>query len=244
MRKFIKSSLLAVPATAVAFGGAIGLAACGDDDSDEFQFEKIASAEEWTAAMDFSDVTNGTLRISGMNDRIQTVCFDGDKVKEEFTNMDGSESSIRYIEYRPNEPHEDSDRGTEYCYKYNLTTSTWVVEKYGMHDRDTLDGLFKDSIDDNLREYNESMGKYEKKLSERYSDFAYDQTKHAYVVSYSKLGDMTNVYVEVKFNDGNLTEGSFIGKYEYDGQTENIEITFKIFDVGTTQVDLPQAVEE
>lgn len=244
MKKFIRSRLLAVFASAVVCCGALGLAACGDDDdSDIFKAEKIGSATEWAAAMDFSDVTNGTLQISGMDGRIQTGYFDGDKIKKELTNRDGTESSIRYIEYRPNEPHEDSDSGTEYCYKYNVITSTWVIEKYGMHDRDTLADLFTDGVDDNLMEYNEATDRYEKKLSERYSDFDFDESKHAYVVSYARLGEMSNVNVEVKFKDGKLIEGSFTCVYEYGGQTENMEIMFKIYDVGTTQVNLPQVDE-
>lgn len=244
MRKFFKNSLIAVLASAVVFGSALGIVACGDDENEAFLPYKIGSEAEWAAAMDFSGVTNGTMRISGIGGRIQTCYFDGDKIKEEYTNTDGSESSIRFVEYRTDEPHEDSEIGTQYAYKYNLTTSTWIVEKYGMHDRDTLNDLFNNAVNDNLREYNAATGQYEKKLSERYGDFRFDQSKYAYVASYSKLGDMSNVNVEVKFVDGRLTEGFFTYKSEYDGQNEAVLITFKIYDLSTTRVDLPQAEEE
>lgn len=244
MKKFLRNSLSAVLASAVVFGGALGFAACGDDDGDTIETGPIASAEEWAAAMDFSDVTNGTLQISGIDGRVQTSYFDGDKVKDEQKNMDDTESSIRYIVYKQNEPHEDSDLGTEYCYKYNIITSTWIIEKNGMHTRDTLDGLFKSGVDYNLREYNEATGKYENNLSERYSDFVYDQSKNAYVASYARLGEMSNVYVEVKFEGDRQIEGTLSYVYEHNGQAANMKITFKIFDIGSTQFDLPQAEEE
>lgn len=238
-------------ATTIAFGCAFSLAACGGDDNSGnkgsggntddngiIKSEKINSAAEWAAAMDFSDVTNGTIYLYGIDDRVEYWFFDGNKQKGIWENYDGSEAVTEYREQRPDELWDDK-HGTEYTYRYDETTSKWTVDKWAI-DFDTFDERFNDGFNDCIREYEEDENGYEGLISQRYADFKYDESKYAYVATFESIQDyFTDVYVEVKFKDGKIVEGTIKG-VEHLEETSEVELILKIYDLGTTTVTLPQ----
>lgn len=235
----MKKAISVILAAAFALSGALALTACKDDGAPVEQ-NKVSSAEEWAAAMDFSDVTNGTIVISGIDGQVIKYYMDGDKDKTVREKLDGSDRKTQYNEYKPNEPYPGrEDRGTVYEYRYNKDTSAWTVSAEAIYDRDSLYEYFKDGIDDNLCTYDEQTGKYTGKLSQRYADFTYDDGKDAYVASFDKLDYTTNVKVEIKFKNGKLSQGTMSATENMDGETTEINITFEISDLGATVVQLP-----
>lgn len=238
----MKKAIAALCGVTVVLGSAM-FTACGDDDGKETdRSEKITTATAWSDAFDFSDTTNATLCLDGWEGgRIIYYYFDGNKFKRVMEYPDGK-TETRYTEYRKDEdmPGETyAGRGTEYNYLFDEQSEKWNVNKSAIYDMDTLQSEFK-YVNRITEVYDESAGESTGKLSERFSDFTYDEKTYSYVAAYDVLGDYTDVSVSIKFKNKKAYSGSGAFTYDDESGTVNASVGFKVFDVGTTKVTLPE----
>lgn len=249
MKKKIVSLLLAAAVSA----SALSLVACGDDKNDEdgvLKSDKVASAAEWESAFDFSVVSNATLSCveSGTyygEEWSGVMKLDGEKL--ESTETEDGREEIEYYMYKADELTtfwDDEQVGTMYHYTYDKTAKKWTYFKYGT-DRSSS-SKFRHFIQD----INEDFTPFY--ISEKFDDFTYDEKNYEYVATWDSFDDYTtenNVVIKIKIKNGKLAEGS-IDYYEiheddtYGRKEGTVHCEFKVYDIGKTEVDLPDAEEE
>ncbi|MDE6401699.1 MAG: hypothetical protein K2L54_03705 [Clostridiales bacterium] len=240
MKKKMLSLLLA---SAIATT-AMGLAACGDDDYNGLKSDKIASAEAWSAAFDFSEVSNVTITAHGMegNNNVDVFAFDGSKHYESTLDHETSEFFERYYDYKDDEIFDEQyPRGTEYRYYYDEQTSAWKVERGMIFDKETAESIFTDCVDELTAEFDD-QGYWDENsyMHARFSDFTYDESKYAYVAHFDTINDYyKNMNISVKFKNGKVAECEATAEFDDDGVSRKTEIKIVISKRGTTTVTLP-----
>lgn len=254
MKKKIISILLASTIAVTA----LGLTACKEDkdDGDDgvLRSEKVASAEAWAAAFDFSEVTNFSSNFNGIVDgktRVSTTKRDGNKMM--YIYASGEYNGKDYSEYRPDELTQDYDGemyGTRYDYEYDNDTQKWKLSnKYASQwgFSQTIMKMVRDSFDD----YSACSH-----IAESYSDFTYDDENYEYVAIYDNVKWNDNYCsltyekckVTVKIKNGKLAEGTCSTTYRWEYKDGRVEVedrsmTLKGYDFGTTVITRPNIEE-
>lgn len=223
--------------------GPVMLAACGEDgdENGSERSEKITTATAWAEAFDFSDTDKVTVYLDGYEGgRTYYWYFDGNKFKSVTEYPDGK-IITKYTEYKKDEdmPGGEAGRGTEYSYTFDEQTEKWSVKKGMIYDMETVQGTVNE-IDKLTTVYDETAGKSSGSLSERFSDFEYDEKTYSYVASWDTLDYYRNVFVSLKFKNKKAYSGEGTFTYDDESGPTTASIKFKIYDIGTTKVTLPE----
>ncbi|MDE6401453.1 MAG: hypothetical protein K2L54_02455 [Clostridiales bacterium] len=246
-----KKLICLLTASALACSMAVAAVACGDDDGGGAKSEKIDSAAAWSAAFDHTGMDNGTvfqaMRTtcnSSQTEYIEyTYKFDGNKQQSIIGYFDAAVGSIVTREH-----YLKIENDVCYSYEYDGVAEEWYLDIYAGGD--------PYSIHNRMNGYDSIIGDLtntDKYLSDRYDEFEYDESSGVYVLAFDELryefenaeNPETYIYTNINFtvfiSGGKVTVGTL--RYDTDGEEADerltTEITFKLTDISSTTVTLP-----
>ncbi|MDE6402111.1 MAG: hypothetical protein K2L54_05790, partial [Clostridiales bacterium] len=198
----------------------------------------IASAEAWSAAFDFSEVSNATITAQGLDSHGSSAYEEYDSDMYHFY----SDSQERFCEYKADEifSPEYPDSGTMYVYEFD---SKWKKTREMLSYRQTADKSICNFVDAMTSVYDEESDTERGYMHERYSEFSYDESKYAYVAHFSDMSDMnwsdgySDLNVTVKFKNGKLSECEMSVKDNVESKVFNMKVT--VSKIGSTAITLP-----
>ncbi|MCX4312788.1 MAG: hypothetical protein OSJ83_02845 [Clostridia bacterium] len=222
MKKKLLTVILAVVLT---FGCVAGLIACGNDgegapDPEKIKSEKVADAEAWAKAFDFSEVDNATVKLND-GDSHGIFFIESNKIYQESTiqiedKVNGTvetESEKAYFV-------KDND-GKVFAYIYNEEQDKYEKESYG-HEQFNVQSL---------------VGEYFG-LCKDFSSFEFDEEKGAYVSSGEEKND-AHYEIQVKITNGKVCFMNYSYKFTLNSEIREGSEGFQIYNIGKTTVTLP-----
>ena len=231
----MKRKLIALlTATVCALSACSALAACGDDENggnesgitentkfDSIVSERVETAEAWSAAFNFGDVTSMSCRWVGedsVDEYISRATFYFKDNKGYLTIDEGDERTEGYMYL---------DGLTLYSLRFDESMSKWVKQGKTVN-LDTV--CVQARMFDPLSQYC-----YHLNLAEKFADFTYDEDVKGYV--YFNEYEPDHIDYVIKFYGGKLAA------VRYDAVVEKEELL--IFDIGRTKkINIPaKAVE-
>lgn len=242
MKKKILSTLL----SAVAIVSAVCMTGCTDDAGiDGIKSDRVDSAEAWTAAFVYKDVTNARVVATGLEDFVsrEVLEVDGDKAKytRVRTKNGKTEEIVSYFQYNADEICDAEEfpdnRGTEYRYEFNEETQKWeVISKNPGRIHTIVRGAVYDICDFFVR-YDEESHRV-KHVYDCFSFFTYDESTYRYVseISYIEKLDIYNSKMCIKIKDGIAVYGRHMAD---SSNGDHYDVTFTVTDIGNVKVELP-----
>lgn len=220
-------------ALCLTFVLAFALVACGGNEPDaDMKSEKIADAQAWTAAFDYSEAKSYTIKAESTTKQGKenvasavTVKYDNDKmyVSATIPSVDNDGNIVT----EKQEMYYQQAEGKYYIYNYDKETKKWT----------------KTETDDFGDEYGDMIGEFASEYAGEsgFEKMKYDDKEKGYV-AVTEIESMKTTAI-FKFSGGKLVIMKVVSEITRNDETTKMEIVAKIYDVGKTSVTLPEATE-
>ncbi|MCX4313066.1 MAG: hypothetical protein OSJ83_04275 [Clostridia bacterium] len=232
MKKKLLTVMLAVVLTLGCFAGLLACNGDGDNaalDPEKVASEKVADAEAWAKAFDYSEMTNGTIKVTMKSsnenrtrETVSDVLIDSDKIYQDGTRTtkyagEDAPETVVYKGYIV----KDGDS----CY-----TCDYYEDRDKFIKREFEPDYFDFTVEDFVKSHIDGI---RFNSFENFSDFTYNDDKGAYIASVEMHGDTYGV--EIKIING---KARYI-KIAYNGEDESEFMSLYICDIGETVITLP-----